>query len=158
MRLRAPLHALGFFCYRSICCLLVFLPTRVRRHFCSGLIQTKSRQTVGMVGGHRNNSPFQRQAQMSKRLLRKSAPGGCFPRIDRSPNATDEGDTGSLPQPPRTKRTRASKGQSVLSGLPEPLPRSPLPIPFHFPRSSPRLRVLPGPQSSRPKSPAKTPR
>jgi hypothetical protein len=102
--------------------------------FLLGSTQTRTRQILRVVEGCRRTSPLRHQAQMSKRFLRKLAPGGCFPRINMSPNATDEKNAGSLPQPPPTKRARTTECQSVLSGLSEPIPFSPLPIPNPLPK------------------------
>jgi hypothetical protein len=53
----------------------------------------------------------------SKRLLRKLAPGGAFPRINMSANADDADDSTTLPQPPPTKRARTN---NTRPGLTEP--------------------------------------
>jgi hypothetical protein len=56
------------------------------------------------------------------------------PPHNMSPNATDEGNAGSLPQPPPTKRARTTKTQSVLSGPSEHRPPSLQPISNPLPK------------------------
>jgi hypothetical protein len=71
---------------------------------------------------------------MTKRLLWKSAPRGCFPRINVSSHAK-QGTPNHSTQPPRANG-RATEGQSVLSGPAAPLPHLPLPGPRVLPQTA----------------------